>query len=159
MSGLLAGATLRTRGGGFVSAASALRGKAVLLLYSSSWCPDCKPFCGKLKGFLAQVRSHAAPGHAVEVVWVSSDRTAEDAERYFDAEHEWLMIPFEDPLRDELKRKCAVVDLHARDFFECRASKRRAHCVVCSLADGMQCNLAVPPRIGATHHVVNHACM
>ena len=122
MSTLLAGATLRVRGGS-VQATSALSGKAVLLLYSSSWCPDCKPFCGKLKGFLAQVRSHAPAGHAVEVVWVSSDRTAEDAEQYFDAEHEWLMVPFEDPLRNDLKRKCVFYCARAR------AHVRRLFCL------------------------------
>jgi len=42
----------------------------------------------------------------LEIVFVSSDKNQEDQLKHFvDKQGPWLMIPFEDPIRDELKRK------------------------------------------------------
>ena len=80
MSTLFENQPLILRGGTKVKdGASLLKGKADLLLFSSAWCPDCKPFCGIVKKFLAQLRDGSNAGD-VEVVWVSSDRSAEAAE-------------------------------------------------------------------------------
>lgn len=95
--------------------ATLLKGKAVLLLFSSVWCPDCKPFCGITKQFLAKLRANAKCGD-VEVVWVSSDRSAEAAAKYWAAQHEWPMVPFDCAFRDDLKRKygfCASAEKEA----------------------------------------------
>ena len=89
----------------------------MLLLFSSEWCPHCKPFCGKLKKFLSSIRAQAQStggGGEVEVVWVSSDNSSEEAQAYFNSQHEWLMVPFDSPLRNNLKKRygfCAMREM------------------------------------------------
>ena len=100
--------------------ATLLRGKAVLLLFSSAWCPDCKPFCGIVKKFLAELRGSSGSGE-IEVVWISSDRSAEEAKASVEAHHEWTMVPFNSPLRNKLKIRygfCAGAEME-------RSVKRR----------------------------------
>ncbi|EOD10841.1 hypothetical protein EMIHUDRAFT_104940 [Emiliania huxleyi CCMP1516] len=83
----LAGITLETKEGTKVPAAEALRGKIVVLFFSSEWCPACKLFVPTL--------------HTLHEV------ARENEARYMAKSHgDWLSVPFEDTAtRDALKAK------------------------------------------------------
>jgi hypothetical protein len=57
----------------------------------------------KLNAFYEKVNTTA---QYFDIVFVSSDRNEEDQLKHFqEKQGPWLMIPFSDPFRDELKRK------------------------------------------------------
>ncbi len=83
---------LRTAGGGEFRAAD-LDGKYVGLYFSASWCGPCKKFTPEL--IKSYCKMKMADGRPLEVVFVSSDRSAEDFERYADT-MPWPAVPFAD---------------------------------------------------------------
>ncbi|OQR99727.1 hypothetical protein ACHHYP_04626 [Achlya hypogyna] len=102
MAHFLQGTTLVTAAG----AAKQLSAKTLALYFAADWCPDCRDFQPKLNEFYSEVNSAS---HQLDIVFVGSDATAEDQLAHFrDKQGSWLMIPFEDPLRNELKRKYGV---------------------------------------------------
>ncbi|GMH48755.1 hypothetical protein TrRE_jg8337 [Triparma retinervis] len=73
------------------------------LLFSSSWCPDCTPFVARLGAMYEEMNEE---GKKFEVVFVSSDHDAGSMAAYMHAKHPgWLAVSYDDPSRDELKRK------------------------------------------------------
>jgi thiol-disulfide isomerase/thioredoxin len=83
---------LRTAGGGEFRAAD-LEGKYVGLYFSASWCGPCKKFTPEL--IKSYCKMKMADGRPLEVVFVSSDRSADAFERYADT-MPWPAVPFAD---------------------------------------------------------------
>ncbi|EQC40702.1 hypothetical protein SDRG_01775 [Saprolegnia diclina VS20] len=80
--------------------------KTLALYFAADWCPDCRDFQPTLNEFYRQVN---ATSHELDIVFVGSDATEADQLAHFrEKQGPWLMIPFADPLRDELKRKYGV---------------------------------------------------
>ncbi|KAJ1489687.1 thioredoxin-like-domain-containing protein [Baffinella frigidus] len=99
---LLASAPLVNAAGAPV-AASSLKGLLVAFYFSAHWCPPCREFTPVLKDFYEAVNE---PEKKFEVVFVSSDNDEAARLKYMKEAHgEWLSLPIESPLRDELKRK------------------------------------------------------
>ena len=68
---------------------SALKGKLVAIYFSAHWCPPCREFTPKLVEFRDK---NAAD---LEVVFVSSDRSQEEKDKYIAGEKmKWLTVPF-----------------------------------------------------------------
>jgi len=82
---------------------SSLAGKVIGLYFSASWCGPCKMFTPEL------VKFRDRNDEKFEVVFVSSDRSAEDQQEYMkDYDMEWPAIPYDSPLRQELGAKYEV---------------------------------------------------
>ena len=85
------GAALLRKDGSRV-AASSLEGKVVALYFSAHWCPPCRGFTPKLKEFYEEVN---ASGHVFEVIFVSSDRSAQEMASYITESHgDWVSLDF-----------------------------------------------------------------
>ncbi|MFM8655845.1 MAG: thioredoxin-like domain-containing protein [Chthoniobacterales bacterium] len=82
---------------------SSLADKVIGLYFSASWCGPCKMFTPEL------VKFRDRNDEKFEVVFVSSDRSAEDQQEYMkDYDMEWPAIPYDSPLRQELGAKYEV---------------------------------------------------
>jgi nucleoredoxin len=82
---------------------SSLAGKVIGLYFSASWCGPCKMFTPGL------VKLRDRNDDKFEVVFVSSDRSAEDQEEYMkDYDMEWPAIPYDSPLRGQLGAKYEI---------------------------------------------------
>jgi len=82
---------------------SSLSGKVIGLYFSAQWCPPCRTFTPEL------VKLRDRKNEKFEVVFVSSDRSAEDQQKYMkDYAMEWPAIPFESSLRQELGAKYGI---------------------------------------------------
>eukprot|EP00756_Hemistasia_phaeocysticola_P047564 Hpha_TRINITY_DN219_c0_g1::TRINITY_DN219_c0_g1_i1::g.83604::m.83604/K17609/NXN; nucleoredoxin len=76
---------------GHSRSADTLQGSIVALYFSAHWCPPCRAFTPRLRAFHAALKQQGAK---FEVVFLSSDRSAEEAANYFAAEHgDWLAVP------------------------------------------------------------------
>ena len=86
-----------------MAAASALQCKTVVLYFAAQWCPDCAAFTPLLTKAYTEAK---AAGKAVEVVFVSSDVDRAAQVAHMNASHgDWLRVPFESALREDLKRR------------------------------------------------------
>lgn len=84
-------------------ATSSLQGKVIGLYFSASWCGPCRAFTPEL------VKFRDRKDDQFEVVFVSSDRSADDQKAYMkDYDMEWPAIPFDSPLRQELGAKYGI---------------------------------------------------
>ena len=84
-------------------ATSSLAGKVIGLYFSASWCGPCRAFTPSL------VKLRDRKDDEFEVVFVSSDRSAEDQTEYMkDYDMEWPAIPHDSPLRGELAAKYGI---------------------------------------------------
>jgi thiol-disulfide isomerase/thioredoxin len=102
-SGGIGTTTLETKGGKKVLAADALCGKVVALFFSAHWCPGCRDFTPVLAKAYTDAK---AAGKNIEIVFVSSDVDAASQAKYMNEDHgDWLRVPFEDPLREALKKQ------------------------------------------------------
>ena len=72
---------------------------------SASWCPPCKTF----SPILAEFYTNHAKKEGVEIIYVSSDKTAEDFQAYF-SKMPWLALP-NDATASQFKAKL-ISDLH-----------------------------------------------
>jgi nucleoredoxin len=68
-----------------------LAGKHLMLYFSAHWCPPCRKFTPKLAAAYEALR---ARGVDVEVVFISSDKSAAEFGEYF-GEMPWAAAPFE----------------------------------------------------------------
>ena len=87
-----------TAPGARVPAAAALSGKVFGLYFSAHWCAPCQKFTPLLVKAYEALRER---GIDFEVVYVSSDKSAEEFDKYFDS-MPWLALPFEDRAGKEL---------------------------------------------------------
>eukprot|EP00547_Thalassionema_nitzschioides_P002657 CAMPEP_0194212364 /NCGR_PEP_ID=MMETSP0156-20130528/12167_1 /TAXON_ID=33649 /ORGANISM="Thalassionema nitzschioides, Strain L26-B" /LENGTH=222 /DNA_ID=CAMNT_0038940165 /DNA_START=24 /DNA_END=692 /DNA_ORIENTATION=+ len=84
---------------------ASLKGKIVLLYFSSSWCPGCVTFTPMLSVLFEEVEDEN-----FAVIYVSSDDTAEQCQEYYQKKHaDWFCLPFDDvQQRSELKKRYGV---------------------------------------------------
>lgn len=86
-----------------------LQGKIVLLYFSSNWCPACKVFTPHLAVLYETMQEECDELSSFQVVYVSSDDSAEDCDKYMKEKHaDWLRIAYDSPLRQQLKQKYGV---------------------------------------------------
>ncbi|RUS78973.1 hypothetical protein EGW08_013275 [Elysia chlorotica] len=91
---------------GTVSADVALAGKVVCLFFSAAWCTPCLHFVPALKEIYAELTRR---GEALEIVFVSFDKTEEEMMEYYRNQHgDWLALKFEDPLKSTLTEKYSI---------------------------------------------------
>jgi len=84
-------------------ATETLDGKIVGVYFSAAWCPPCRAFTPSLVQFQNSNKSD------FEVVFVSSDRSAEDQAKYMkDYRMKFLTIAHGSPLVSQLKSRFAV---------------------------------------------------
>ena len=80
-----------------------LEGKAVGIYFSAHWCGPCRAFTPSL------VKFRDENNEQIEVVFVSSDRSAADQKKYMEeAEMKWYTMAFKSPAADALKKKYEV---------------------------------------------------
>lgn len=98
---LFAGKQLRKRSGVIIDSEEALQNKVVALYFSAGWCPPCRQFTPVLAEFYRDLQERA-----LEIVFVSSDKTEADMNAYMHECHEdWLAVPFgHDSIKDLKKR-------------------------------------------------------
>lgn len=91
---------------GRYSASQVLKDKIVGLYFSAGWCPPCQqftPLLGQVYDELQNRKSNFA------VVFISYDKNEDEMEKYFRSKHrDWFALPFDDPLKEELKIKYHV---------------------------------------------------
>ena len=88
-----------------------LKGKIVVLFFSSNWCPACVTFIPYLSTLWETVQEEQGEDSNTpwQVVYVSSDNSAADCAAYMNQKHaDWLRIPYDSPLRQALKQKYGV---------------------------------------------------
>ncbi|GFO48094.1 nucleoredoxin-like protein 2 [Plakobranchus ocellatus] len=82
---------------GTVSGEEALIGKVVCLFFSAAWCTPCQHFVPMLKEVYTELKNR---GEALEVVFLSFDKTEEEMMAYYEHQHgDWLALKFSDPLK------------------------------------------------------------
>ena len=87
-----------------------LKGSSVALYFAGMWCPMCTSFTPQLKTFFAQNAVCSDTGvQKAQIIFVSSDWDKNEAQRHFTSSHgDWLMLDYDSPLRDDLKRRYQV---------------------------------------------------
>ncbi|MEX1045330.1 MAG: thioredoxin family protein [Chthoniobacterales bacterium] len=82
---------------------SSFQGKVIGLYFSASWCGPCRAFTPGL------VKLRDRQDDEFEVVFVSSDRSAEDQAEYMkDHDMEWPAIPFDSEKRCALSQQFGI---------------------------------------------------
>lgn len=71
--------------------AADLTGKIVGLYFSAHWCPPCRHFTPQLADLY---RKYTSEGKAFEIIYISGDRSQEEARAYY-AEMPWKMLRFD----------------------------------------------------------------
>ena len=95
-----------------ISADSSLSGKRIVCFYfSAHWCPPCRAFTPMLKDAYEEFLEESED---IEIVFVSSDRSADDMKNYMKESHgKWLAIPHNSELGQALKTKFGVQGIPA----------------------------------------------
>jgi len=103
----LGGQQLLRRDETVVAADMALEGKKVIAFYfSAHWCPPCRLFTPVLAEFHAEL---VGAGEPFEVVFVSSEKSAEELMVYMKESHgEWLAVQHGTVLAQDLQAKFQV---------------------------------------------------
>jgi nucleoredoxin len=84
-------------------ATSSLQGKVIGLYFSAEWCPPCRAFTPSL----VQLRDRN--DDEFEVVFVSSDQSAEAQQKYMKSyDMEWPAVAHDSPLREQLQQKFGI---------------------------------------------------
>ncbi|ESO89073.1 hypothetical protein LOTGIDRAFT_183025 [Lottia gigantea] len=79
--------------------------KYVGLYFSAHWCPPCKGFTPVLAEFYNKLN---AEGKKLEIIFISSDRSAEEFKNYFDS-MPWLAIDIsETDITKQIKEKYGI---------------------------------------------------
>lgn len=83
-----------------------LENKKVGIYFSAHWCPPCRIFTPKLVETYNTLQAGDKP---FEIVFVSSDRSAEAMREYMEEfEMSWLALPFDSEQRDALAQRYGV---------------------------------------------------
>lgn len=97
MAEVFAGRALLNKEGDVVDPEESLRNKVVGLYFSAGWCPPCRDFTPVLCDFYTELVEESDPPAQFEIVFISSDKSAEDmAEYYHDMHGDWLALPWTD---------------------------------------------------------------
>jgi len=106
----LAGQQLLRRDESVVSADLALDGKKIIAFYfSAHWCPPCRLFTPVLAEFYSEL---VGAGEPFEVVFVSSDKSAEELMAYMKECHgDWLAVQHGTVLAQDLQKKFEVTGI------------------------------------------------
>eukprot|EP00756_Hemistasia_phaeocysticola_P065292 Hpha_TRINITY_DN8456_c0_g1::TRINITY_DN8456_c0_g1_i1::g.34647::m.34647 len=99
------GPKLRKRDGSEVDTAAALQGKTVALYFGGEWCPHCKNLSPHANAFYREMQNQGAN---FELVYVSGDRSEQEALDYFSRHEDWLMMPFHSRKKAPLERRYGV---------------------------------------------------
>ena len=97
--GFFNGVQLQRKNGDLVDALTVLKGKKVALYFSAEWCGDCTPITAKL-ATLYEVANEDED--VLEIVWVSADEDKEQMDRYMKKHGDYLIIPYDSKLRQEV---------------------------------------------------------
>eukprot|EP01061_Rhynchopus_euleeides_P012365 TRINITY_DN2200_c0_g2_i1.p1 TRINITY_DN2200_c0_g2~~TRINITY_DN2200_c0_g2_i1.p1 ORF type:complete len:176 (+),score=87.96 TRINITY_DN2200_c0_g2_i1:53-529(+) len=103
--GVFSGVQLQRKNGEKVDALTALNGKKVALYFSAEWCGDCTPITAKLATLYEMANEDE---QVLEIVWVSADEDKEQMDRYWKKHGDYLALPYDSPLRQELPQKYGV---------------------------------------------------
>jgi len=120
-------------------------GKVLGLYFSASWCPPCHAFTPKLVETVKKVK---AAGKDFEVIFVSSDRSMGDFQKYFGSMESFLAIPQGDKRKELLSKIFEVegiptfVTIDAETGATINANARGG---VSSDPDGLQFPWSPPP--------------
>ena len=88
-----------------VKTEQALQGKIVAVYFSASWCGPCRGFTPQLVNFYKR----AAKKNNLEIVFISSDKTADAMMQYMKKDKmPWLAVPQDSPLAKALQRELKV---------------------------------------------------
>merc|ERR1712106_1174419 len=103
----LAGQQLLRKDEKVVSADTALEEKKIIAFYfSAHWCPPCRLFTPMLAEFYCDL---VGGGEPFEIVFVSSDKSAEELMGYMKECHgDWLAVQHGTVLGQDLKKKYVV---------------------------------------------------
>jgi len=106
----LGGQQLLRKDGAVVQADEALTDKKIIAFYfSAHWCPPCRLFTPVLAEFYSDLSGAAEP---IEIVFVSSDKTAEELLVYMRESHgDWLAVQHGTVLARELQAKYDVTGI------------------------------------------------
>ena len=86
-----------------------LNGKIIGLYFSAHWCPPCRQFTPKLVKFRDKL---ASDNKNFEIVFISSDRTADDMAGYMnDTNMKWLALPFGSPFKKKAASKYGITGI------------------------------------------------
>ncbi|XP_075731051.1 nucleoredoxin-like protein 2 [Rhipicephalus microplus] len=107
---LFRGKTLLKKDGTTISADGALRNKRLICIYfAAQWCPPCRVFTPILANAYRRAKDEGLP---IEVVFVSSDRNANDMSAYVKSDHEdWPALPYGDALQAGLRARYKVAGI------------------------------------------------
>ncbi|XP_068127551.1 nucleoredoxin-like protein 2 [Hyperolius riggenbachi] len=107
---IFSGRILVNKDGEKVDPEEALQNKIVGLYFAAGWCSHCKDFTPVLCDFYAELVEEANPPAQFEIVFISSDKSAEDMVDHMHAMHgDWLALPWHDPYKHELKHKYTIM--------------------------------------------------
>merc|ERR1719466_625891 len=106
----LGGQQLLRKDGAVVQADEALTDKKIIAFYfSAHWCPPCRLFTPVLAEFYSDL---VGAGEGVEIVFVSSDKSAEELMGYMKECHgDWLAVQHGTVLGQDLKKKYEVAGI------------------------------------------------
>ncbi|KAM8960596.1 nucleoredoxin-like protein 2 [Pelodytes ibericus] len=101
---VLAGHALVNKDGDRLDPEEVLQNKIIGLFFSAGWCSPCRDFLPTLCDFYAELKENAKPPAQFEIVYISSDKSADDMVAHMIKMHgDWLALPWQDPYKYELK--------------------------------------------------------
>ena len=108
---LFDGATLQKAG-----VEVSLSGKMIALYFGAGWCKPCQTFTPLLKDFCEENESSDVP---FEVVFVSLDKSAAEMQACVKKlDMPWAVVPFESPLREQLRLRYGVTQVPSLLVFD-----------------------------------------
>ncbi|XP_053312766.1 nucleoredoxin-like protein 2 [Spea bombifrons] len=109
---VLSGHILVNKDGDRLDPEDVLQNKIVGLYFSAGWCSPCKDFTPILCDFYSELMDHSHSPPPFEIVFISSDKSADDMVDYMNTMHgDWLALPWHDSYKHELKNMYKVVAL------------------------------------------------
>ncbi|KAM4053918.1 nucleoredoxin-like protein 2 [Anomaloglossus baeobatrachus] len=106
---IFTGHILVNKEGEKVDPEEALQNKIVGLYFSAGWCSPCRDFTPVLCDFYTELVQEANQPAPFEIVFISSDKSAEDMVEYMNQMHgDWLALPWHNPYKHDLKNKYKI---------------------------------------------------